>query len=191
MEKYNFGEDENYLLAQNLVDAKNLEELAIAEQYAFTVRALQFEQNEYKMDNFHLNSFVALHQHLFQDIYSFAGKIRDVQLIKGSTRFCQMQFIDAELTRVFEELANESSWVTIEIAAARLAYFKSELNIIHPFREGNGRTIRLFIHAFACSKGYDWHYSDMEQERYMNAMIQSAFHTQLLEQLFKETITIR
>ena len=103
MEKYNFGEDENYLLAQNLVGAKNFEELAIAEQYAFTVRALQFEQNEYQLDDFHLKSFVALHQHLFQDIYSFAGKSRDVQLMKVSPRFCQMQFIDAALTRVFDE----------------------------------------------------------------------------------------
>lgn len=56
-----------------------------------------------------------------------------------------MQYIHSELERVFNELVEEKSWETIEHAVERLAYFKSELNIIHPFREGNGRTIRLFV----------------------------------------------
>lgn len=190
MEKYNFGEDEQYLLKQNLVGASSFEELAIAEQYAFTVRALQFEQGDFKLAQFDLNTLIALHQHLFQDIYRFAGKIRDVQLVKGNTRFCQMQFITTESIRIFNELANEEEWLNCNIAARRLAYFKSELNIIHPFREGNGRTIRLFIYALARSKRIEWNYSNMDNERYMNSMIQSVFNTALLEQLFKETITM-
>lgn len=189
MEKYNFGEDENYLLSQNLVGAKDFEMLTLAEQYAFTVRALQFEQGDYKIEQFNLNALIGLHQHLFQDIYRFAGKIRDVQLVKGTTRFCQMQFIGSELIRIFEELAHESDWLNVEDAVIRLAYYKSELNIIHPFREGNGRTIRLFIHALALSRGFDWQYSDMDKEQYMNAMIQSVFNTKSLEQLFRETVT--
>lgn len=190
MEKYNFGEDENYLLSQNLVGAKDFEMLTIAEQYAFTVKALQFEQGNYKIEQFNLNTLRGLHQHLFQDIYRFAGKIRDVQLVKGTTRFCQMQFIGSELIRIFGELAHESDWLNVEDAVIRLAYYKSELNIIHPFREGNGRTIRLFIHALALSRGFEWQYSDMDKEQYMNAMIQSVFNTKSLEQLFRETVTI-
>lgn len=188
MEKYNFGDDEQYLLSQNLVGAKDFKELAIAEQYAFTVRALQFEQGDYKVEGFNSSSLIGLHRHLFQDIYDFAGKIRDVQLVKGHTRFCQMQFIDSELTRIFDEIASEPTWINLEMAAERLAYFKSELNMIHPFREGNGRTNRLFVYALARSKGFDWYYSDLDQERYMKAMVQSVFNTQPLEKLFKETI---
>lgn len=127
---------------------------------------------------------------IYFKIYKFAGKIRDVQLVKGNTRFCQMQFIDSELTRVFTELANESDWLSIEMATERLAYFKSELNMIHPFREGNGRTIRLFVYALARSKRFNWDYSNLDQERYMNAMIQSVSNTQPLEKLLKETMTI-
>lgn len=93
MEKYNFDEDEQYLLAQNLVGATNFGELEVAEQYVFTVRALQFEQGDYQITSFISKSLGTLHFHLFQDIYRFAGKIRDVQLVKGQTRFCQMQFI--------------------------------------------------------------------------------------------------
>lgn len=188
MEKYNFGEDEEYLLAQNLVGATNFEELEIAEQYAFTVRALQFEQGDYQVTNFSSKALSALHLHLFQDIYKFAGAVRDVNLVKGQTRFCQMQFIQSELNRVFNELDREQIWLTVEKAAERLAYFKSELNIIHPFREGNGRTIRLFVQALAHSRGYEWHYSNMDQAAYMNAMIRSVFNTQLLEQLFQDTL---
>ena len=191
MEKYNFGEDERYILSQNIVGAKDFEELALAEQYAFTVRALQFEQGDYRVEQFNAKTFIELHKHLFQDIYNFAGKIRDVNLSKGSTRFCQMQFINSELTRVFAALADETNWPNIDVAAERLAYFKSELNMIHPFREGNGRTIRLFIHALAQSKGINWNYSDIDQVQYMNAMIQSVYNTRSLEQLFKETITFR
>lgn len=188
MEKYNFGADEQYLLSQNLIGARNLEQLAIAEQFAFTVRALQFEQQEYQIKQFHIESLIGLHRHLFQDIYIFAGKIRDVQLIKGNTRFCQMQFIHSELKRIFEELKNEMDWSTLDVAAERLAYYKAELNMIHPFREGNGRTIRLFIYAFAQSRGVKWDYSEIHQERYMDAMIQSVYDTQPLNDLFKETI---
>lgn len=188
MEKYNFGDDEQYLLRKNLVGATNFEELEKAEQFVFTVRALQFEQGDYVIANYSLNSLVALHFHLFQDIYKFAGEFRDVQLVKGQTRFCQMQFIQSELKRVFKELVQDSAWSTVDEAATRLAYFKSELNIIHPFREGNGRTIRLFVQALALSRGYEWHYSDMEQDVYMNAMIQSVTDTQVLEQLFKATL---
>lgn len=188
MQKSKFGEDAQYLLAQNLVSAKNFNELEIAEQFGFTVRALQFEQGEYQVTSFSSKSLVALHLHLFQDIYNFAGEFRDVQLVKGQTRFCQMQYIHSELERVFNELAEEKSWETIEHTVERLAYFKSELNIIHPFREGNGRTIRLFVQALALNREDEWHYSEIDLSTYMNAMIRSAFNTQLLEQLFKETL---
>ena len=49
-------------------------------------------------------------------------------------------------------------WNSLDEAANRLAYFKSELNMLHPFREGNGRVIRIFIRAFALSKGVQWEY---------------------------------
>lgn len=78
MQKSKFGEDAQYLLAQNLVGAKNFNELEIAEQFGFTVRALQFEQGAYQVTSFSSKSLVALHLHLFQDIYNFAGEVRDV-----------------------------------------------------------------------------------------------------------------
>ena len=99
-----------------------------------------------------------------------------------------MQFIQTECDRIFKELSMESDWNTVEVAAARLAYYKSELNMIHPFREGNGRTVRLFIHAFARSKSFVWDYSVLDREEYMNAMIQSVFDTTALELVIKKNL---
>lgn len=191
MEKYNFGEDEYYLLSHNIVGATNMKQLEIAEQFAFTVRALQFETGEYQLSAFDYNQFLALHKHLFQDIYDFAGMLRDVQLAKGNTRFCQMQFIQSELQSICDELVNEPVWIDLKMAAERLAYFKSELNIIHPFREGNGRTIRLFIHNLARHKGYEWDYINISQEDYMKAMIHSVTNIELLYQLFLDNLMIK
>ncbi|WP_414735793.1 hypothetical protein [Domibacillus enclensis] len=59
---------------------------------------------------------------------------------------------------------------------------------MHPFREGNGRTIRLFTHAFASVRGFSWKCNEMKKEQYMNAMIQSVYNQRMLEKLFKETL---
>ena len=93
MEKYNFGQDDSYLLNENLLGIDNLKDLEVAEQFAFTVRSLEIEQGKFTFQQYNLDSIMKLHHYLFQDIYTFAGKIRDVQLVKGDTRFCQMQYI--------------------------------------------------------------------------------------------------
>lgn len=139
MGKYNFGTDEQYLLEQNVLQIDNIETLARAEQYAFLVRALEVSQGKFVRPSFDLYSLQALHRYLFQDIYSFAGEIRSVQLTKGSTRFCQVLYILPESERIFGEMTAEPEWTSIEMAAKRLAYYKAELNMLHPFREGNGR----------------------------------------------------
>ncbi|AVK83354.1 hypothetical protein C3943_07120 [Lysinibacillus sp. B2A1] len=77
-------------------------------------------------------------------MYSFAGHFRDVQLMKGVTRLCQYQFINSYASELFLQKNNEPTWSSINQAANRLAYYKYELNMLHPFRERNGRTIRIF-----------------------------------------------
>ena len=188
MEKYNFGHDDQYLLNENLLGIDNYDDLEVAEQFAFMVRSLEIEQGKCHFQQFDLDSLTKLHHYLFQDVYTFAGKVRDVQLVKGDTRFCQMQFILPMCEKLFREMKKEPDWLTIEEAAKRLAYYKTELNMIHPFREGNGRTIRIFIRAYAKSKGYDWDFAKLDREGYMQAMIQSVLTTKQLEAIYKETL---
>lgn len=189
MKKYNFGADEQEILQQNLLGIDNLEDLARAEQYAFMVRALEIAQGKFQIPSHDLPGLQALHSYLFQDVYVFAGQIRNVQLSKGTTRFCQAQFIDEMAQQIFHEMQQEPKWETLDEAAKRLAYFKAELNLLHPFREGNGRSIRIFIHDFAKSRGYEWQFEHLQQDSYLKAMIQSVLTSDELEQLFKDTLT--
>ena len=79
-------------------------------------------------------------------------------------------------------------WNSLDEAANRLAYFKSELNMLHPFREGNGRIIRIFIREFALSKGVQWEYENIDRDVYIQAMIQSVTNTEALKKLLLETL---
>lgn len=89
-----------------------------------------------------------IHKQLFGDIYTWAGEIRTINLEKDSTKFCEYRFIESEGARIFDELAAENLQ---EVAGdskryiERIAYYCSELNALHPFREGNGRTLRTLI----------------------------------------------
>lgn len=132
-----------------------------------------------------------LHYSLFQDIYPFAGQIRDVQLIKGQTRFCPAEYIETNIKTVTDRLQKEQRWGTIEQAAERLAHYKTELNIIHPFREGNGRTLRIAIREIARSHGFDWDFQKIEPEIYMQAIIQSVTDETHLQNLLKGTLNPR
>lgn len=191
MEKYNFGSDETYLLQNNLLGIDSLSELELAEQYVFTVRALQVAQKNYKIDHHNLKELQLLHKHLFQDIYSFAGQLRNVQLVKGDTRFCQFEYIVSYGESIFHQLDQEGAWLSIEEAAERLAYYKSELNMLHPFREGNGRTILLFIQDLARNKGYNWDFENMNKEQYMNAMILATTNIAALTEIFVTTLEVK
>jgi len=188
MAKYNEFENADYLLTTNLLGMTNFAELEQAEAFTFSIRATQIEQGAYNIIAFSLINFVGLHRHLFQDIYSFAGQFRDVQLMKGNTRFCQVQYMDAYASNLFTQLDNEPDWDTLEYAVKRLAYFKSELNMLHPFREGNGRTIRIFLQAFAKSKRFLWTYDKIDRDEYMQAMIRAVTSEDFLEKLLLDTL---
>lgn len=188
MDKYNFGVNDQTLLDANILGIETMDELEKAEQFVFLVRSLEIAQGKYVIDAFNMEGLQTLHHYLFGDLYEFAGKIRTVQLTKGATRFCQAQFILSEGARIFSEMAEEKVWATIEEAATRLAYFKAELNMLHPFREGNGRSIRIFLHQWAKSKGYYWAYEHLQQDAYLKAMIQSVVTSEELEQLFLNTL---
>ncbi|MDZ5712845.1 Fic/DOC family protein [Jeotgalibacillus haloalkalitolerans] len=189
MDKYISSENDDFLLKYNLLGVTDEEALMEAEAVTFSLRAAEFVRKQYKVSSFDIQSFKDLHRHFFQDIYPFAGQFRTVQLMKGNTRFCQAQFLDSYAARIFEALAAEKDWTSLEHAAERLAYFKSELNMLHPFREGNGRTIRSFLHEYAWSKGIEWQYDQLDRTEYINAMIRAVTDLTDLERLFKQTIS--
>ena len=101
--------------------------------------------------NFDTQHLIDIHTYLFEDIYPFAGKFRNENIAKGVFRFAEFEYIEPELERLLNELKSENylEGLSKEDLTQRLAYYLSELNVLHPFREGNGRTIREFIRELA------------------------------------------
>lgn len=115
-----------------------------------------------------------LHREIFQDVYDWAGKIRTVDIAK-THMFCRQQFVANELAKRFAALKRENFLknLSAEKFAERAAEHLAELNAIHPFREGNGRTQRLFLKALAHQAGHRLDLSRIGEEPWMKASIDS------------------
>lgn len=120
-----------------------------------------------KFDFKHLQK---IHEYLFQDIYDWAGKVRTVDIAKGNL-FCRFFAIESEADRIFTELKNEKYLQNLNVAgfSKRLAYYLSEINALHPFREGNGRAQREFIRQLAYQNGYFLSYAGITQDEMLSA----------------------
>jgi len=98
-----------------------------------------------------------IHKAIFGDLYEWAGQPRKHGFIsKGQTIFCNAGFIDNEAKRIFDELNFDKKLRNLSFNqfVDKLVYYSSELNVLHPFREGNGRTLREFIRQLAAINGY-------------------------------------
>ena len=138
------------------------------------IRLLEITQNPVK-GSFDLTHLCKIHQYLFQDIYDWAGEIRSVDITRGESRFCNVRHIQSYSKTVFSNLAAEKYLVKLEPKhfANRLAHYLSEINAIHPFREGNGRVQRLFISQLAGEAGYSLDYSSLNQTELYPVMQES------------------
>lgn len=137
--------------------------------------------------NFDKNHFVSIHKYVFEDIYPFAGKFRTENIAKGYFRFAEWEYIEEELDKLLLKLKNENylNEKSEEELAKALAYYMSELNVLHPFREGNGRTIREFIRQLALKNGYTLNLKKVEPQKMLNASIKSIIDTEELENIIK------
>lgn len=105
---------------------------------------------------FDLDHYLSIHKYLFEDLYPFAGCIRDENINKtnkpyknGKTPFCEIPFILSNLKYTLDEMKNSVRKVKDkETLVLFISKYFLDLNIIHPFREGNGRTLREFLREY-------------------------------------------
>ena len=130
--------------------------------------------------SFDVAHYRAVHRHLFQDVYDWAGETRTVQTAKGGNLFCLPAYIDQQLAQLFNRLNGPpDGWgSTEEEFVAFAADFLAELNVIHAFREGNGRAQLSFLHLLGHAVGFPFDFSRVQRESFMLAMIAS-FHVNL------------
>lgn len=116
---------------------------------------------------YNLQHYQEFHRHLFQDIYAWAGELRKVDVSKGTSRFAHWQYLSEQTSAILAELVDENLLISRNRTSfvSRLAHYYSELNALHPFREGNGRTLRAFLRQVSAVAGWrlDWSALDPEE----------------------------
>jgi cell filamentation protein len=117
----------------------------------------------------------AVHRHLFQDVYDWAGRFRTVALSKDGNVFCYPGYIPREMDKLFKQLAGNKFLKGVPLARflSESAHFLAELNAIHPFREGNGRTQTTFLALLATKAGRTVDFRLLRPRRFLAAMIAS------------------
>jgi len=117
----------------------------------------------------------AVHHHLFQDVYEWAGQIRTVRLFKGGNPFCFPENIEGQATRLFKELkaANHLGDLDAATFSRKAAHFLAELNAIHAFREGNGRSQLTFLALLASRAEHPLNLEKLDPAAMLAAMIAS------------------
>ena len=122
-----------------------------------------------------VSHYRAVHRHLFQDVYPWAGAFRSVRLSKEASAFCYPEHIEREMRELFIALRARHflrGRSTDEFALAA-AEFLATLNAIHPFREGNGRTQTLFLALLSDRAGHPFDLEHLEPGPFLAAMIRS------------------
>lgn len=119
--------------------------------------------------------FKAIHRLLFQDVYDWAGEIRKVRISKDRSMFCYPENIESEAKKLFAELKRNRYLkdLSAEAFAERSAHFLSDLNAIHAFREGNGRTQLSFFLLLADQAGHSIDLERFDPDAFLDAMIAS------------------
>ena len=151
-----------------LTDQTALEEYETAMTFARSLEALP-------PGRFSITHYRAVHRHLFQDVYTWAGRFRRIRISKGASAFCYPEHIAREMRRLFLWLKQEQRFRDTSAAdfAAKAAHFLAELNAIHPFREGNGRTQLTFFSMLASDAGHPLDLDRLDTDAVLDAMIQS------------------
>jgi cell filamentation protein len=140
---------------RNLFNTRDPGELAWKEADKTVARIIQLH-TEAVTGGFNSAHLKSIHYRIFQDVYDWAGKYRTVDLFRGAQPpFARPQFIDTNVNRLMDQLAGEGRLRGLDLDAwtDRSAFYFSELNAIHPFREGNGRTTREFFRELALENG--------------------------------------
>ena len=141
-----------------------------------------FEQNLLnKMSSGTWTTLQDIHKVLFQDIYDFAGELRTVNISKGNFRFVPVMYL-AEAVKTIEDMPQSTFDEIIEKYV--------EMNVAHPFREGNGRSMRLWLDHMLCvelKKTIDW--SQIDKEKYLSAMERSPVNDLEIKAVLVEALT--
>lgn len=153
----------------NKLDIHDSDILHDAERELTARRLLQLQQDPIK-GKFDYNHLKRIHKFLFHDLYPWAGKERSVDITK-SNMFCRAAFLSGQAGEIFSKLKREAllEGLSKDEFIQRAVYYFGEINALHPFREGNGRTQREFFRELAIHAGHEINYSFINEEEMVEA----------------------
>jgi len=156
---------------RNKEDVRNAVELEAFERMATANRMETLPENV----PITAEGYCELHRYIFQDVYDWAGKTRTVDIAKNDDLFCLGRFVEQELATRFEAIRAESCLrgLSADEFIAQAAHHAAELNAIHPFREGNGRTLRAFLFILGRHAGHGVDLSRIDPQRWNEASRES------------------
>lgn len=138
---------------KNKLGISDVDKLDYHEREIVTMRSRQ----KIPVGNFDLKHLRAIHRHLFQDMYDWAGEIRTVEISKGSSQFQFRQYIETGMADVHRRITagNYLRGLQRSEFAAKVAPIIGDVNYVHPFREGNGRTQAHYLKQL-CGQAGHW-----------------------------------
>ena len=168
---------------ENKLGIKSSAELAREEERISKKKAVELFENG-MLENLEAGKFQTLceiHKYLFDDIYDFAGKIRTVNISKGNFRFAPIMYLETAIKNVDKMPQNTFDEIVEKYV---------EMNIVHPFREGNGRSMRIWLDMMLkkqIGQVVDW--SKIEKEDYLMAMERSPIKDIEIKYILKAALT--
>ena len=168
---------------ENKLGIKSAPELSEAEERISKKKAVELFENGMlnSLEAGKFDSLKAIHKYLFEDIYDFAGKLRDVNIAKGNFRFVPLMYLEAALENI-----DKMPQSTFDEIVEKYV----EMNIAHPFREGNGRSTRIWLDCIfkkEIGKVVDW--SKVDKEDYLLAMERSPIKDIEIKHILKNALT--
>lgn len=170
-------------MLENKLGISNAAELAREEERISKTKAIALFETGI-LDQLEAGTFTALqaiHRYLFEDIYDFAGKLRTVNLAKGNFRFAPLMYLEAALKNIDQMPQSDFDEIVEKYV---------EMNIAHPFREGNGRSTRIWLDHILrkeLGKVVDW--SRVDKEDYLLAMERSPIKDVEIKCLLRDALT--
>ena len=168
---------------ENKLNITDSTELARMEEKISKKKAVELFENGY-LDHYEAGTFrmlAAIHKYLFDEIYDFAGKVRTVNIAKSNFRFAPVMYLQAAIENV-EKMPQSTFDEIVEKYV--------EMNIAHPFREGNGRSMRIWLDSILkkeLSMVIDW--STVNKEDYLLAMERSPIKDIEIKYILKQALT--
>jgi len=165
---------------RNVPGLRDAEQLAAFETAKTAHRIYELERKPV-VGSFDTTHLKAIHQRVFQDVFPWAGQFRTTTVGKAErvgqppTWFTPPHLLEHEAQRILDSLQRSNLLRRIQPIefARKVARLLAEINVLHPFREGNGRTQRLFVEAFANQAGHHLHFDVVSGERMVQASIEA------------------